>query len=108
MKCYNCERTADLKEWNLPGPNILACKECSQYFRNCMLCSMSVDLNDYDTHYEILGEDKILCDKVICYWCVKDGNLPKEYVNKQSETKNIKLENELKKTVRKKKITKKK
>ena len=104
MQCYNCDSTTGLKEWKFPGSKKLSCKECSAYFRKCMICSFDVDLNDYDTHYEILSEDKIVCDKVICYWCVKDGNMPKEYVNKRSETKkNVKLEDKLKKTYRKKK-----
>lgn len=99
MKCYNCESTTELKEWKFPGSKKMSCKVCSEYFRKCMIgCDYDVDLNDYDTRYEILSEDKILCDKVVCYHCVRDGNLPKEYGNEQLETK----------TVRKNKITKKK
>ena len=79
MKCYNCESTTELKEWKFPGSKKMCCKKCSEYFRKCMICSYDVDLNDYDTHYEIVSDDKILCEKVVCEACIRDGNLPKDY-----------------------------
>ena len=101
MQCYNCDGTTDLKEWCFPE-KMISCKKCSEYFRKCSTraCSMDVDLNV--TGYAIISDDKILCDKVVCYYCVKDGNLPKELEN-QKIKKNVKLENKLKKTYRKKK-----
>ena len=90
MQCYNCDGTTDLKEWCFPEK-----KKCSTRG-----CSMDVDLNV--TGYEIISDDKILCEKVVCYYCVKDGNLPKQLEN-QKIKKNVKLEDKLKKTYRKKK-----
>ena len=95
MQCYNCDETTDLKEWKFPE-KIVACKACCEYFRKCSTrgCSVDVDLN-------VTGY-KILCEKVVCYYCVKDGNLPKQLEN-QKIKKNVKLEDKLKKTYRKKK-----
>jgi hypothetical protein len=88
MKCYNCESTSELKEWKFSGSKKTACKDCSEYFRDCCMCRRSVDMNDWLTDYEIVSEDKILCEKVVCEYCSKQGNLPREYYekNKLSET----------------------
>ena len=79
MKCYNCECTTGLKEWKFPQKKS-ACKECSECFRKCAICSLDIDLNDY---FSIISEDKILRDNFVCYYCVRDGNLHKKYENKK-------------------------
>ena len=87
MQCYNCDETTDLKEWRFPE-KMISCKNCSEYFRKCSTrgCSMDVDLNV--TGYEIISDDKILCEKVVCDACVRDGNLPKDYYDKNKLSEN--------------------
>ena len=102
MQCYNCDETTDLKEWKFPE-RIVACKACAEYFRKCMVCmSYDVDLNV--TGYEIVSDDKILCEKVVCEACIRDGNLPKDYYNKNKLSENqiaTKIENKLKQQTKK-------
>lgn len=96
MRCYNCNSETDLKEWKFPK-RLIACKTCSEYFRKCMVCRYDVDLNVIG--YEIISEDKILCEQVVCADCMKDGNVPKDYYerNKLSDDQRaIKFENKVK------------